>query len=365
MIFSRETGYYRSFFVHFCRLWESYGCKIIVNTSDISTYQGAKNLLVESLTFGQIGGIFNLAAVLRDSILENQTVDKFQECIGPKAVATRYFNELSRILCPKLEHFVVFSSASCGRGNAGQSNYGMANAIMERIIEQRLQDKLPGKAIQWGAIGEVGLVAEMAQGKDIEVVGTLQQRIESCLNVLDTLLTSPQAIVSSLVVADKSSNEAHQDSQLTLIKSVMKIMGIRDIKAISKNASLGELGMDSLMTVEIKQVLEREFDIFLTAHQLRSLTFAKLEELSSSTATIEPDTSNGTDVDMNILFRNLGDETVSDVTLLPVNELESTTPQALLIPGWLAHTPLTNLIKKKSYEIFNTSNCLLLQESKE
>lgn len=290
--------------------------------------------MVESLTFGQIGGIFNLAVVLRDSILENQTVDKFQESIGPKAVATRFFNELSRILCPKLEHFVVFSSASCGRGNAGQSNYGMANSIMERIIEQRLREKLPGKAIQWGAIGEVGIVAEMAQGRDIEVVGTLQQRIESCLNALDTLLTSPQAIVSSVVVADKNRNETHQDNQLTLIKSVMKIMGIRDIKAISKNASLAELGMDSLMSVEIKQVMEREFDVFLTAQQLRSITFAKLEELSASGLKHEADTSTTHETQMNILFKNLGDESVSDTTLLPIHDSEiDGAPQIIFVPG--------------------------------
>lgn len=102
------------------------------------------------MSYGQIGGIFNLAAVLRDSLLENQTIEKYRECHAPKAIATRYLNELSRILCPQLEHFVVFSSASCGRGNAGQSNYGMANSIMERMIEQRIQDKVPAKAIQWG-----------------------------------------------------------------------------------------------------------------------------------------------------------------------------------------------------------------------
>lgn len=308
-----------------------------MNKADISTYQGCKSLLVESLPHGQIGGIFNLAVVLRDGILENQTFDKFQECAGPKSVATRYLNELSRILCPKLEHFVVFSSASCGRGNAGQSNYGMSNSIMERIIEQRLQDKLPAKAIQWGAIGEVGLVAEMSQGNvDIEIVGTMQQRIESCLNALDTLLESPQAIVSSIVVADKGGHDAHgQDSQLTLVKSIMKIMGIRDIKAVSTNASLAELGMDSLMSVEIKQVLEREFDVFLTAQQLRSTTFAKLEEISSSGA--KPDVElSATDIDGDqpkVLFRNLGDESVSDVTLLSINDLPAKDKQILFVPG--------------------------------
>lgn len=314
-------------------LWESYGCNVIVNTADISTYQGCKTLLVESLAHGQIGGIFNLAAVLRDSIFDNQSVEKFHESIGPKATATRFLNELSRILCPKLEHFVVFSSASCGRGNGGQTNYGMANSIMERIIEQRLLDKLPGKAIQWGAIGEVGLVAEMAQGKiDMEVVGTLQQRIESCLNVLDTLLTSPQAIVSSIVVADKSNSESNKDGQLSLLKSVMKIMGIRDIKANSKNASLAELGMDSLMSVEIKQMLEREFDIFLSPQQLRSITFAKIDELSSGGAKCELESNTRPD-QTKILFRSLGDEAVSENTLLPINELKLKTPQIVFIPG--------------------------------
>lgn len=51
--------------------------------------------------------------------------------------------------------FVIFSSVSCGRGNAGQSNYGMANSIMERICEKRKSDGLPALAIEWGAVGDV------------------------------------------------------------------------------------------------------------------------------------------------------------------------------------------------------------------
>lgn len=106
-------------------------------------------MLIESLTHGAVGGIFNLAVLLRDSILENQSCDKFFESFGPKVFATRYLDELSRVLCQRLQYFVVFSSAACGRGNAGQTNYAMANSIMERIIEKRVSDNLPGKAIQW------------------------------------------------------------------------------------------------------------------------------------------------------------------------------------------------------------------------
>lgn len=52
---------------------------------------------------------------------------------------------VTRKKCPDLDYFVVFSSVSCGRGNAGQSNYGFANSAMERICEQRHHDGLPGK----------------------------------------------------------------------------------------------------------------------------------------------------------------------------------------------------------------------------
>lgn len=50
----------------------------------------------------------------------------------------------TREACPELDYFVAFSSVSCGRGNAGQTNYGFANSTMERICEQRRHDGLPG-----------------------------------------------------------------------------------------------------------------------------------------------------------------------------------------------------------------------------
>lgn len=59
------------------------------------------------------------------------------------------------ICCFWLRDFVVFSSVTSGRGLAGQSNYGMANSIMERICERRKCDNLPALAIQWGAVGDV------------------------------------------------------------------------------------------------------------------------------------------------------------------------------------------------------------------
>lgn len=141
---------------HF-RIWKSYGVTIQISTADITTENGCTNLLKEANTLGPVKAIFNLAVVLRDAIIENQNVEKYIESFGPKAIAVEHLDHLTRQLCPSLTDFVVFSSVSCGRGNAGQTNYGMANSVMERICEQRKLDGYPALAIQWGAIGEVSL----------------------------------------------------------------------------------------------------------------------------------------------------------------------------------------------------------------
>jgi fatty acid synthase len=108
--------------------------------------------------------------VLQDKLLENQTEADFAASAGPKALATLHLDMLSRQMCPHLCHFVVFSSVSCGHGNVGQTNYGMNNSIMEHICEARVRDVLPGLAVQWGAVGDVGVVAEMQEEQqDIQI----------------------------------------------------------------------------------------------------------------------------------------------------------------------------------------------------
>ena len=58
---------------------------------------------------------------------------------------------------------------------------------------------------------------------------------------------------------------------------------MKDLKSVSPQTPLSELGMDSMMAVEIKQTLEREFEVFLTPQDIRSLNFAKLQEMSNKT----------------------------------------------------------------------------------
>lgn len=340
---------------------KSWGAKIVVSTANVATEEGCEELIKAATELGTVGGIFNLAVVLRDGIFENLDLKMFNESLEPKALATKNLDTISRKCCPNLKHFVVFSSMSCGRGNAGQSNYGMSNSIMERIIEERHKIGLPAKAIQWGAIGDVGLLAEFQlshMGQDIG--GTLPQSISSCLEVLDRLLASSDAIVSSMVVADK-----HVCTRKgNIIDMILKIMGIRDRKSISMDSTLTQLGIDSLMGVEIQQVLERDYDVAFTSQELQSLTLSQLEKRAMSKNSSGND-SNSEELVldeiswMRLLMQGVIDaetmELYSTETIVKANDVALCgNTKILIVPGFygLAADLYRNLAKELNHPAF-------------
>lgn len=89
-------------------------------------------------------------------------------------------------------------------------------------------------------------------------------------------------------------------------------------------------GMDSLMAVEIKQALEREFEIILTAPELRTLTFGKLQELTDSIGKGDKlsakslDASKSiADVQRNMILRSLGNEKTANEVIIPLNKTDT------------------------------------------
>lgn len=236
-------------------------------------------LLEQSLKFGTIGGIFNLATYNSDASLTSHSSSQFHKELLVKSIATKNLDQLSRELCPHLKYFVVFSSASSGRGRVNKSSDGLANAISERIIEHRVKDGFPGKAIQWGVIGEIGSESNDTEHVqiDIEIEGIVQQRIASCLASLDVLITTQAPIVASTVLAEKRVGSKQKTSA---VQTVLNIFGIRDRKTVVLTNTLSDMGMDSLMMIEIQQALEREFEVTMSADELRALTLISLEEIT-------------------------------------------------------------------------------------
>lgn len=91
------------------------------------------------------------------------------------------------------------------------------------------------------------------------------------------------------------------------------------------------------MAVEIKQVLERDFEIDITAPELRSLTFGKLQELTDAIGKdAKLSKPQKPDITHKTLFRALGDEKMANEILIPLNVITTDQPSdtvALFILG--------------------------------
>ncbi|XP_076656220.1 fatty acid synthase-like [Halictus rubicundus] len=287
LVLTSRSGIRNGFQSLCVRRWRESGVNVAISTVDATTMAGAKKLVEDSNKMAPVGGIFNLAAVLVDNVLEYLEEIDFVKVAAPKVSATKCLDAVSRELCSLLDYFVVFSSVSCGRGNIGQTNYGLANSAMERIIEQRQANGLPGLAIQWGAIGDVGLILDsVGGGNDTEIGGTMPQRIGSCLETMDVFLQQTYPVLASMCVADQRKSQ-ETTNKVSIVQAIANILGIKKLESINYSVTLADLGMDSLMGTEIKQMLERNYDVVLSAQDIRNLTFEKLKSFGSGAVEVE------------------------------------------------------------------------------
>jgi fatty acid synthase len=89
--------------------------------------------------------------------------------------------------------------------------------------------------------------------------------------------------------------------------------------------------MDSLMGVEILQVLERDFDLVIASQVLRSLTLSQLEKLVVSKSSVPVDTEISLKIEK--LLTSFGDEKNSGEIILKLNKIENG-KKVLIVPGF-------------------------------
>ncbi|XP_065216376.1 fatty acid synthase-like [Planococcus citri] len=334
VVITSRTGIQNGYQSYRIKIWRSYGAKIVISTADITKKSEVKNLLEMGNALGSVAGIFNLAVVLEDHIFYKQTVETFSTVLDPKAIATDHLDQLSRKMCPHLEYFVVFSSVIANYGNVEQTNYGFANSITERICEARQADNLPALAIQWGAIGEVGIVSEfLKHNTSVTIGGYAQQKVKSCLETINYFMKQKNPVVCSRIIAEKRKTDSD------IITTVANALGIKDLKTISLSWTLPELGMDSILGMELKQILEAEFNIFLTPEDLRTMTFAKLYKLKEGDKNVlDSGTANRTSTQLQFfLNKEISDQLVLRIPFLdgkmqqPISIDEN--PTVFVFPG--------------------------------
>ncbi|OAR05948.1 hypothetical protein LLEC1_01404 [Akanthomyces lecanii] len=135
------------------------GAKIMVLAMDVT--DEASILKVHNTILGRFpkaGGIVNGATVIRDAWLSNMTYADWEDITKPKVQGSI---ALSEVYSDKdLDFFILMGSISGHIGNRSQSAYAAANAFMSSLISQRRSRGLVGSVISPGPILGVGYVSK-------------------------------------------------------------------------------------------------------------------------------------------------------------------------------------------------------------
>lgn len=265
-----------------------------------------------------VRGIFHAAMVIDDAPLMSLDPARFRTSLRPKALGAWNLHEETRDL--PLEHFVLFSSISASIGNRGQANYAAANALLEGLAAYRRSQGRPAIAIGWGFVTEVGFAAGRDElMKHAARSGFLGATPAQYFQVLERLLVQdhetvvvgdfdwqavaegfwrdrvPQGLFTSLVgeFAGRGNRSvdtsrlrdeleiASPDDRTRLLREYLqsqigRILGIAPAK-VDAARPVTELGLDSLMGIELVTVIERDLSASLpTLAVSRDLTVNRL-----------------------------------------------------------------------------------------
>ncbi|KAI0469853.1 lovastatin nonaketide synthase [Xylariaceae sp. FL0804] len=107
-------------------------------------------------TFPPIAGIANGAMVLSDALFSGMAFEAMRDVLTPKIDGS--YNLDMVFHDDNLDFFVLFSSGACVVGNSGQSNYAAANGYLSGLARQRRSRGLAASTIDIGLVSGIGYV---------------------------------------------------------------------------------------------------------------------------------------------------------------------------------------------------------------
>ena len=285
------------------------GVTVLAEACDVTNQQALRQLLEKiEVKLPPLRGIVHAAMVIDDGLIHNMNAEQIERVFAPKILGAHYLNQLTQNM--DLDFFVLFSSATTLFGNPGQGNYVAANMWLEAFANNRIKAGLPATCVRWGAIDDVGFLARNEKIKDAlqNRMGGSAIKSDDALDSLEAMLINnrsglgileldwkslarflPSAASPKFEELSRQTGESSADSDNsgdiqrlikelsndelllnfsnTLRSEVSEILRISPEK-IDINQSLYEMGMDSLMGVELMVALESRFGVRLSVMAL-------------------------------------------------------------------------------------------------
>jgi acyl transferase domain-containing protein/short-subunit dehydrogenase involved in D-alanine esterification of teichoic acids len=237
--------------------------------------------------------VVHAAGTLDDGVLTALTPARLDSALGPKVDAALTLHELTRD--HDLAAFVLFSSVTGTLGSPGQAGYTAANAALDALAERRRAAGLPATSLAWGLWARPsGMTAHLTEADVARMArgGVAPLPEEAALALFDAALGASEAVlvaarldlaalraqaragrqaplfrelVRGPVAADRATGlswsarlaaASAADQELLALELVRiqaaTVLGLDSAGAVAPATAFTGLGIDSLMSVELR-----------------------------------------------------------------------------------------------------------------